>query len=399
MRPVILALPILLVAACRAPAPERVSEDPLPRLEDERHPESPVLLEALHDASPARRARAALAMGRIQSAVYVEPLAAATGDDDRAVRLAAIFALGQQGLLQGARPPEAAIDGVLPSLEDADPGIVAAALEALGKLAGPRVPPLVVPFLDHGVADVRAAAAMALFRCRFAPLWRGEATEAPPLPTAAVQALLDGMDDPDDGARLMKVYVFSRYAQLEAAPRLAELVGDADDRVRLFAVRGIGRAGDPGAAPALESALSDPADGVRTEAVTALAALGRADRIPGSMAADRSFHVRAAVAAALGEAQSNDSLEALRGLEQDPAPGVRGAALDALTRRLGDGIDLTAPLEDPDWRIRAAAAGAAKFLGDAARDVVETAMRDDDTRVRSAALSTLETVPIKNPLG
>jgi HEAT repeat protein len=381
---------IVLALSCRAPAPPL--EDSIPRLEDERHPESAELVAALRDEDSARRARAALAMGRIQSAAYVEPLAAATKDDDRTVRLAALFALGQQGLLQGGRPAQAAIDGCLPSLDDTDAEIVTAALEALGKLAGPAVPPLVVPFLDHDVADVRAAAAMALFRCRFAPLWRGETTEAPPLPAAAVEALLDGMDDPDGAARLMKVYTFSRYAQPEAATALAGLVTDEDEWVRLFAVRGIGRAGQAEAASALESALHDTVDRVRTEAVGALAALGLAHRIPDTLAADRSIHVRVAVADALGGVVSGESLSVLERLEQDPSTSVRGAAVEALARRLGGEYDLAKRLADTDWRIRVAAAGAAGHLGEGAAAIIESAMRDDDPRVRTAALAALEPV-------
>ena len=183
------------LAACRAP-------DPLPTLEDERHPASPILIEAASDSDPARRARAILAMGRIQSPDYVAALAEATRDDERAVRLAALFALGQLGLVQGAPVSEDAVSVCRVALREPDVGIVMRAVEALGKLAAPSAIDEVTLRLRHPDAEVRAAAALALFRYRFAPLWRGEADEPPPLPDESVGALLRALGDEDPNVQL-----------------------------------------------------------------------------------------------------------------------------------------------------------------------------------------------------
>lgn len=201
-------------------------DQPVARLEDERRSASQQLIEALGSGSPERRARAALAMGRIQSVAYAGPLAEASRTGERQVRLAALFALGQLGLASGASVPAAAVTGAIDALDDPDPRIAATAVEALGKLADPRVPSAVIPYLKHAAPELRVAAAVALFRCRFAPLWRGDADSPPPLPSEAVNALLDTMDDEDPSVRRAAAYAFSRYGQDGAGPRLKGLLTD-----------------------------------------------------------------------------------------------------------------------------------------------------------------------------
>lgn len=381
---------VLLLAAlagCGAP-------DPIPRIEDERHAASETLIAALEDGSPERRARAALAMGRIQSAAYVEPLAAAARDGDRSVRLAALFALGQLGLAQGAAVPGEAVKECLEHVADSDPDIVVRAVEALGKLADARVPAAVVPLLEHADPAVRAEAATALFRCRFAPVWREDAAEPPPLPAFAITALIDAMDDDDESVRRAAVYAFSRYGQPEAVDRLAASIADDDEWTRLFAVRGIGRSGVAKAGGALTAALDDASDRVRSEAIAALAALEWVDRISVALASDPSFHVRAALARALEADDSAGSLETLRALEQDTSPTVRTAAIEALAARMEGGYrgGLEKHLLHDDWRIRAAAARAVGHLGQEGLPLVELAAGDSDNRVRTAALAAVERI-------
>jgi cyclophilin family peptidyl-prolyl cis-trans isomerase/HEAT repeat protein len=382
-------LVVLLVALAGCAAP-----DPIPRIEDERDPASETLIAALGDPSPERRARAALAMGRIQSAAYLEPLVAAARGDDRSVRLAALFALGQLGLAQGAAVPSEAVKECIGHLDDPDSDIVVRAVEALGKLADPRVPEAIVPLLEHADPDVRAEVATALFRCRFAPVWRGEAAEPPALPGVAVEALIEAMDDEDASVRRAVVYAFSRYGQPEAIKRLAATIADDDEWIRLFAVRGIGRSGKAKAGGVLTAALDDASDHVRSEAIAALAALELVERIPASLASDPSFHVRAALARALAADESVASLEALGALEGDPSATVRTAAIEALASRLRGGYRdrLESHLVHDDWRIRAAAARGAGHLAEEGMPLVGVAAGESDTRVRTAALAAVERI-------
>jgi cyclophilin family peptidyl-prolyl cis-trans isomerase/HEAT repeat protein len=386
-RSIVLILLILLTLASCHP-----SDDPIARIEDERRAGSGELIEALRDGLPERQARAALAMGRIQSPEYAGPLAEASRSGGPQVRLAALFALGQLGLAQGGEVPDVAVTSGLAALDDADPRIAGAALEALGKLADRRVPEAVLPFLKHANPELRIAAALALFRCRFAPLWRGDADSPPPLPQRAVLGLLDARKDDDPEVRRAIVYAFSRYGQAGAATGLADLLGDQDQLTRLFAVRAIGRSEDDSVSESLARVLADPDPQVRTEAVSALAALGWPQGVAATLASDPSFHVRAALAAALAAAKTPDSLETLRQLERDDSVTVRAAAIAGLALRLGAGYReiLERHLGHADWRIRRAAAGALGHLGSDGVALRERAMGDSDLRVQAAALETLQ---------
>ena len=71
------AAAILIATTCLASCD---STDRIRQLEDLRRADSAQLIQALRDGSSEQRARAALAMGRIQSTSYVEPLAAAVQD-------------------------------------------------------------------------------------------------------------------------------------------------------------------------------------------------------------------------------------------------------------------------------------------------------------------------------
>ena len=327
-------------------------ETEIARIEDSRQAGSTELIERLAEGSVESRVRAAVAMGRIQSPTYVEALVEAADADPAEIRAAALFALGQLGLAEGAAPRAAAVEACRRALDDPDPLIAMRAVEALGKLAAPDTLGTVTATLEHPNPEVRAAAAMALFRYRFVPVWRRLADEAPALPPAAVEALIAATEDETPEVRRAAVYACSRYAQPESAAAAERLLSDLDEWTRLFAVRALGRTGNATHVPAVATALLDRSPRVRTEAVLALPRLDA----PGSalrLIDDRDLHVRAAVAAALGADGSEATFEPLLTLETDPAPSVRGAAIVALASRLGlryaDSLGVW--LRDPSWVI------------------------------------------------
>lgn len=358
--------------------------------EDRRVVDSRLLLEKLSGGQPAERVRAARAMGRIQSPRYLEALGAALADEDRDVRLAVLFAIGQLGLVPNQPVDVRAGEIVHPLLDDPDSGLVAAALSALGKLAPADAPLKIVPLLSHSDAAVRAEAAFALFRCRFAPVWRREAAEPPVLPDAAAEALIVAMRDPDSDVRFAATYAFSRYGDPRAKRALIDAATGGEERVRLFAVRGLGHVADAAVVPYLIARLRDENAGVRVEAVGALRRAAVFDALE-RVTDDPSFHVRVALAQALGESSSSSSIERLRRLSADASVSVRVAAIDALASRLGpavlDRIEVWAA--SIDWRIRAAAASAAGRAGDAGAKAMATAFADPDLRVRAAVLTGL----------
>jgi len=382
-----IALALLTQAACEY-------SDEIALAESRRSGDAPELIVALERGDPADRIRAALAMARIQSPLYAQPLILAARGDPTEVRLAALFALGQLGLAEGAEVPPPVVTVVAAALDDPDPLVVASALEALGKLATSEVPPTVTPFLGHDDPDVRIQAAMALFRARFVPLWRKEQETPPALPSESVEALVRSLEDPVERVRRAVAYSFSRYGQPEAVTALAARIGDDDEWTRLFAIRAVARSEGSEAADEVLAATADTSHRVRTEAVQALAAIGASDRIDAVLADDDSFHVRAALATALGQAGSAGSLAALARLEGDASSTVRAAAVEALAQRRGGeyAAGLARALSDDAWMLRAAAARAATGLGFAGWPLIRRAWTDDDPRVRAAAIEALGTI-------
>jgi len=131
---------------------------------------------------------------------------------------------------------------------------------------------------------------------------------------------------------------------------------------------------------------------VRAEVLAALTALGAVETLPVELEQDPSFHVRAALARALGSSADPQTLETLLRLELDRSVTVRATALEAATARLGEAHaeSLRKHLEDEDWPVRAAAARAAADAGDAAPVLIRLALQDRDVRVRTAALESAE---------
>jgi len=376
---------VLFGAAC-ATGPDRAIEAEA----DLRVPDSPVLRERLASGEVNERVRAARAIGRIQSPAYIDALADALGDEDDSVRVAALFALGQLGLFQNRPVDPRAASMVRPLLQDDSPAILAAALDALGKLSSTDAAPEIAGFLVHPDPAVRAEAAYALFRLRFAPTWRGEADDPPVLPDEAVEGLMRAMADPNVRVRFAATYAFSRYDDARARGALLELLDEPDDQIRLFAVRGLGHVVDDTVVPGLVERLADEAAGVRIEAVGALERSGEFGPLE-TRADDPSFHVRAAVARALGGAGSDSSLELLKRLLNDDSMTVRSAAIAALSRRSPPDLmeRIAAWSVDGDWRIRAAAARSAAASGEAGLEAATSAFEDTDLRVRSAVLDGL----------
>ena len=363
----------------------------LGEIEDRRLPDSQVLIETLGDGTTEKRTRAARAMGRIQSPSYASALAQAASAGPIEVRRAALFALGQLGLALGAEPPAEAPATAVLALDDDDVLIVRDATEALGKLAAPGTERHLIPLLRHADAQVREAAAHALFRLRFVPLWREESEQPPELSGPAVAALAEALVDAEAPVRRAAAHAFSRYGEPRAVAELIAALGDADPWVRMFAARALGRSNDRAAVDALASATADSEAPVRTEATAALGALAAADRLPFGLAEDPSFHVRAALATALVESREPQVEPLLRRLADDPSTSVRAAAIESLARRLGDAErdELIRLADDKSDVVRAAGARAMRHLSPPWERVARQVADDPSAQVRLAALETL----------
>jgi len=387
----------MLLGAIGCDRPRRAKPntiDEIRRIEDTRDERSTRLVKLMATGRPRIRLSALLAAGRIQSPAYLESLIAAAGDESAEIRRAALFAIGQLGLRQSSSVPVDALGAVRQAMNDADPLVRADAVEAFGKLGSAEISEELIAPLSDEDAQVRGIAAMAMFRCRFTPLWRGEVETPPQLPESATVALVDALRDEDAEVRYRAVYAFSRYGEPLAVNSLIERAADDDWRVRLFAVRGIGNSQpDETARAALVRSLTDARQEIRVEAVQALAGAGASELLPASCLTDSAYVVRAACAAGWSGGDDERSTEALEQLRNDPVLAVRVAALRAQVARGGKGLDrrLDAAAQDESWQIRAVSAGA----GVKGRQRLKRArhgFEDSDSRVRTAALEGLAAV-------
>ena len=124
------------------------------RAEDERNWSDGVLRGLLASSDATLRARAALAVGRLQDSTTVPALLPLLDDGDPRVREETVFALGQIG----HRSARAALEKLLPG---AEPGLAALAIEALGKIGVSVTPPRATIYIWAPVPGGRTSASFA----------------------------------------------------------------------------------------------------------------------------------------------------------------------------------------------------------------------------------------------
>lgn len=324
----------LALAALVAPVPAAASAVPpaaaraIAIAEDSRAWSDGVLKGLLADTSAATRARAALAVGRLQDSTTVPALLPLLRDRAPEVRREAAFALGQIAW-KGARAP------LERALADADAEVVDLAIEALGKLGDKAATPRVVKFLDSRRAAQRAHAAVALWRLA---------------DTTAAGALISHLSARDASLRWRLVYALEKLPlPARIAPAVEPLLRDPDALVRAHAARTLGRVKARGSVGALVTTCLDDEDAVYVNALRSLQLL--ADSANGAQLAavfpllkHANPHVRVTAATVLADSfvwggaprgVAGDARMALmRGLA-DSDPATRGACGRAVVMRSG----------------------------------------------------------------
>ncbi len=400
------AILLLLLGACSSdpgpaptPGPGRDAQavDPHPDIsaaEEARDPSS--LLKAATWTDGRRRARAAVALGRILSPEGIEAVIALCRDENALVKRNAIFAAGQYGFDKAAASgrEKELLAAVLPSMDDVEETVRVRSLQAAGKLGLEDTPALVVKYLQDPVMTVRAEAVMAAFRWRQAVRARDPQAKFPDLSADVFAGLRAGASDAESEVRWRVAYVFSRIVDPRAGVFLPKLVTDPGSPwIRLFAVQGLGRIKDPEHGPAVAAAQSDEELSVRAAAASALGAMGRADLVKEELLKDPSIHVRAAAAEALGAdaKRGQDLLKAL--WRDDDSIQVRSAALAALVKLdpKGNRTEIFSAIANRHALIREAGVRAAATLGADGRSILEMAVADRDEMVRVAVLESLAT--------
>ncbi|MCA3014082.1 MAG: peptidylprolyl isomerase [Myxococcaceae bacterium] len=240
------------------------------QLEDRRSlgTENKLFTVALTANNPALRARALLALGRIQDPASADVLVKGLGDPDPGARAEAAFAVGLLGASWTplAEPVKTRLtDGLKQAEQDEqDPGVKLALLEALGRVGTPAAMDRLTERLSVA-GDVQARAALSL----------GVAAKGgSALPAKALPALsLMLKKDVAPPARFGAAYALSLAKNPAARPALAACAADDASEIRGLCAKGLGDVGTDVDAVALKKLLDDPDYRVAAEATRSLAKL------------------------------------------------------------------------------------------------------------------------------
>lgn len=280
-----------------------------------------------------------------------------------------------------------AVPALIAALEDSDPAVISAAVQALGAIGQPAVLPLVSALrspLDH----TREGSARSIGRA-------GASISEPAYLRLVVDPLIALLRDPVLPVRRAAAWSLGRITPcLEPAQRrlpvesLVLALRDPSPEVREAAVASLGRSGEGIAIRPLVGALEDPAAAVSKIACEALDALGWKPASPIETASYCIARQDWAGVVACGEAAAPSLIRAIQGADQ----ASRLFSIRALGRIASpDAIaPLVAMLKDSDEILRAAAASALEDAGaPQAIDPLLQAIRDRDRTVRKAVTRAL----------
>ena len=380
-----LAVALLAAAPVRASA-QQVDEALVGRLArllaavDARRYDQPALREALVDPDPAVRRQGVLAAARWGDPAALDDVLPLLEDSTAQVRAATAFALGLIGNERAVTP----LVTLVRTAAAAEQGAVhAAAISALIRIGGDRA--------VSAVRDAIAAGPSAGANAGLIDAWRlGTRAPLPDLITAA--------QSPDAGMRWRALSSLGRLRVGRALPPLLAGLQDRDPFVRAIAARGITRALVDSAgvdrrsvSNPLRTLLSERDPQLRINALRALT--GFADSTLSEAVAplttDADVGVAVQAEATLGALGGRVAVTALQARLSAPQFGVRRQAALGLAQadsaRGREAADSLA--RDADWRWRAVAAEA---YGQArARARLESLLGDDDARVVGQALQGL----------
>ena len=350
-------------AALWAAAPARADVAPadlraIAIAEDRRAWNDGVLRGYLTHEDAATRARAALAVGRLQDTTTVDALLPLLGDPEPIVRREASFALGQIA----HRSARAALEE---KLGDPDQEVVYLAVEALGKIGDKASTARIVEFLRSPNAALRAGSAVALWRLA---------------DSTAIERLMERQDDPDPAVRWRILYALEKIQAPDQIVLVAALHQDDDEpRVRAHAARTLGRQKSERATSYVLQMLDDPVPAVAVQALRAL-----------QFGADSTCaYCAPAMARKLAHGDPYVRLTAAQAL----ASSALMAGADSAGRQAVFD-SLRAHLADEDGATRAAAATALlAHLGEAAMDDVAPLLGDPNYYVRAALVSAVGALP------
>ena len=316
------------IAPPALPAPPAAIAGAIALAEDQRRYADGELKILLGHASPAVRARAALAVGRLQDSTAVPDLVSLLGDANPAVRREAVFALGQTAHRSARGPLEL-------KLKDSDEETVELTIEALSKLGDKSAGAPIASFLKSGTPAQRREAAVALWRLA---------------DSTALPALLAAHADPDPEVRWRVLYALEKIVTPQRVVLVVALhLNDAEWTTRAYAARTIGRQKSTRGTAYLIGTLRDPETPVVVNAIRALQMIADSTTRGVGLALSRSLghrdpYVRVTAATALADrfawgaldsAGRAATLDSVRAHLDDRDAATRGACARVL---LGHGV-------------------------------------------------------------
>lgn len=347
------------------------------------------LREALSHTNPAVRRQGALAAGRIGDPAAVDLLIPVLNDSAAFVRAAAAFGLG---LLKDARAIPALLQtvrAVAPADQLAPQLEAVAAIAKIGGDEGARA-------LSEIIAGSSAAggAATPVVDAALLEAWRLGAR-------APVTELVRFTDATSATTRRNALFSLARLRAAPGAASLIQALSDPDDQVRAVAARGISKALvdsaklDPrGAIDGLRPLLDSRDARLRINALRALASFRDSSLASAvaPLAADRDIGVAVQAETTLGVLRGVVAIEALRARLTSSVFAIKRQAIIGLAQAdSAAGVAAAATLTgDADWRWRSVAAEA--FGAAPAREQLEAQLADPDGRVVAQALQGLQRI-------
>jgi len=347
------------------------------------------LREGLSHANPAVRRQGALAAGRIGDPAAVDLLLPVLNDSVPGAQAAAAFALG---LLKDARAIPLLLEKVraVSSVEQGAPQLEA--VTAIAKIGGDEGARALSDILAAG--STGGGAATPVVNAALLESWRLG-------PRAPVAELVRFTDAFDAATRWRALYSLARLRAAPGAAPLIRALSDRDAQTRTVAARGLGKALvdsarlDPRDAVAgLRRLLDDPDAHIRINALRALASF-RDSTLAGAvvrLVADRDIGVAVQAETTLGVMRGTVALAALRPRLTNSVFALKRQAIIAVAQAdSGAGVAAAITVsKDADWRWRSVAAEA--FGAARARDRLEGQLTDPDGRVVAQALQALQRI-------
>jgi cyclophilin family peptidyl-prolyl cis-trans isomerase/HEAT repeat protein len=347
------------------------------------------LREGLSHANPAVRRQAALAAGRIGDAAAIDLLLPVLNDSVPVVQAAAAFALG---LLKDVRAVPLLLEKVraVSSAEQGAPQLEAVtAIAKIGGDDGARALSDILAAGSPGGGSPSPVVNVALLEA-----WRLGAR-------APVSELVRFTDALDAATRGRALYSLARLRAAPGAAALVRALSDQDAQIRTVAARGLSKAlldsarlEPRDAVAGLRRLVNDPDAHIRINALRALASF-RDSTLVGALVplvADRDIGVAVQAETTLGVLRGSLALATLRPRLTNSVFALKRQAIIAVAQADSSaGVAAAVAVgNDADWRWRSVAAEA--FGAARARDRLEGQLADPDGRVVAQALQALQRI-------